>query len=113
MSYIVNLLLFFAIFSASAQAIPTNKNYRQLAVNCVQCHADPSTHAPLIGDEGSWKSVLAQGKETILKNIYLGKKGMPPLGYCSSCSEEDFLILIEIMAGPKAIETFDLNTEGN
>lgn len=98
MSFIAKLL-FLVIFSISAQAAATDKNYRQLAVNCVQCHADPSSHAPLIGDKASWKSVLDQGTETILKNIYLGKKGMPPLGYCSSCSQEDFIILINLMAG--------------
>lgn len=110
MSFIVKLL-FFAIFSVSAQSTPIDKNYRQLAVNCTQCHADPSSNAPLIGNTEQWSDILQQDKEEILKNIYLGKNGMPPLGYCSSCTEEDFIALIQLMAGPDATKHFDLNGE--
>lgn len=111
MSIFLKLALLLLILSGSAQAMPSDKNYRQLEVNCVQCHADPSTNAPLIGDTERWVEVLEQGEEEILKSLYLGKQGMPPLGYCSSCSQQDFINLIKLMAGPSAAEQFDLNNE--
>lgn len=72
--------------------------YQKLAVNCVQCHANPETGAPLMGNAEQWEPVLKQDKQQVLKNIYLGKNRMPPLGYCSSCTEQDFIYLTRIMA---------------
>lgn len=111
MDMLLRFSLLFIFFSTWAHATPTDKHYRQLAINCVQCHADPSTNAPLIGDTKEWSHILLQGKETVLNNLYLGKKGMPPLGYCSSCSQEDFITLIKLMAGPTAAEHFESNHE--
>jgi len=82
-----------------AESNPASKLYEKLAVNCVQCHANPETGAPLMGDTEQWGDVIAKDKETVLRNIYLGKGGMPPLGYCSSCSTDDFLKLTKIMMG--------------
>ena len=72
---------------------------QKLEVNCVQCHADPATGAPLMGDISRWRQILQQDKQQVLRNIYLGKNGMPPLGYCSSCSAVDFVQLTRLMAG--------------
>ncbi len=111
MATLLRLSLFIFIFSVSVQAESTDKNNRQLAVNCLQCHADPSTKAPLIGDSDHWSSILEQGKEVVLKHVYLGLNGMPPLGYCSSCSQQDFINLIKLMAGPIAAAGFDIKKE--
>ena len=35
----------------------------------------------------------------MLQNVVYGIRGMPPLGYCSACTEEDFRVLIRLMAG--------------
>lgn len=72
---------------------------QKLAVNCVQCHANAETGAPLMGDIQAWQPILQQDKQQVLRNIYLGKNGMPPLGYCSSCSAIDFVQLTRLMAG--------------
>jgi len=108
MSTFFRLSLLFFVLSESAQAITTDNNYLQLKINCVQCHADSSTNAPLIGDTKRWIDIFKKGKIEILKSVYLGKKGMPPLGYCSSCSQQDFINLIQLMSGPSAAEQFDL-----
>lgn len=111
MAILLRFSLFLAIFSVSAQEHSTNRNYQQLAVNCVQCHSDPTTQAPLIGDTKRWATILKQGRDVVLSNLYLGYKGMPPLGYCSSCSQQDFVNLIKIMAGPIAAKNFDINKD--
>jgi cytochrome c5 len=65
----------------------------------MQCHALPGLGAPLIGDQASWKSVREGGEDAALRNVLNGIRGMPPLGYCGACSEEDFRVLIRFMAG--------------
>lgn len=68
------------------------------AVNCTQCHARAETGAPQVGDADAWRPRLAQGEDRLLANVVLGKNGMPPLGYCSACSEADLRALIRFLA---------------
>jgi cytochrome c5 len=77
-------------------------NARQMQLlqqNCVQCHATETAGAPLIGRRDDWRDALVRGEEAMLVNTVQGLRGMPPLGYCSSCSEADFRALIRFMAG--------------
>ena len=52
-----------------------------------------------MGDQGAWGAILAQGKQQIMTHVVEGLRGMPPLGYCSACSEDDLITLSEILAG--------------
>ena len=70
-----------------------------LTTKCVQCHAVPHTGAPLMGRARDWQAVLAQGEDQTLVNVVEGIRGMPPLGYCSACSEDDLRELIRFVAG--------------
>lgn len=65
----------------------------------MQCHARPETGAPILGVPGDWRSSAARGEDAMLQNVVYGIRGMPPLGYCSACTEEDFRVLIRLMAG--------------
>jgi len=65
---------------------------------CVQCHANQHTGAPLIGAREEWRSVVNQGEFVTLSNVVQGIRGMPPLGYCSACSEEDLMAITRFMA---------------
>ena len=71
-----------------------------LANNCMQCHADPETTAPVFGIEADWVSTLSRSEEQVLENVIQGINGMPPLGYCSACSEEDFRAMIRFFLAP-------------
>jgi len=65
---------------------------------CVQCHTNPHTGAPLMGAQEEWRSVVNQGEFVTLSNVVQGIRGMPPLGYCSACSEEDLMAITRFMA---------------
>ena len=65
---------------------------------CVQCHANPHTGAPVMGLPEEWSDVVKQGEFATLSNVVQGIRGMPPLGYCSACSEEDLMAITRFMA---------------
>lgn len=82
-----------------AFANPSEKQLKQLTVNCLQCHADPRTEAPLMGNPNDWQPVIKKGLNQVTQNVIHGINGMPPAGYCSSCSEQDLLALIKLISG--------------
>ncbi|MGN8277620.1 c-type cytochrome [Pseudomonas sp. SMN5] len=67
--------------------------------SCKLCHANPAAGAPLTGDTNAWAPRVAQGAETLLDHAINGYNGMPPMGLCMHCSEEQFLALIAFMSG--------------
>ncbi|WP_265534488.1 c-type cytochrome [Pseudomonas saponiphila] len=69
------------------------------ASSCQLCHANPASGAPLVGDAKAWAPRLAQGADTLLDHSINGYQGMPPMGQCMQCSEEQFLALICFMSG--------------
>lgn len=70
------------------------------AGTCQSCHGVGIGDAPVAGDSAAWQPRLAKGMDTLLNNTISGFGGMPPLGSCSDCNEEDFLALIEFMTSP-------------
>jgi cytochrome c5 len=89
--------------SAGAAPGPLDERRTALfAANCIQCHARPETGAPQLGDEATWASRRAQGAEALLRHTVLGVDAMPPLGYCSACSEADLRALIQFLSGAPA-----------
>lgn len=69
--------------------------------SCKACHSTPATGAPQKGDAEAWAPRVAQGVDTLLDHTIEGYKGMPPMGMCMDCSEDQFIALIEHMAGTK------------
>jgi len=69
--------------------------------SCKRCHASPASGAPLTGDIQGWAPRVAQGMDTLLDHSINGYNGMPPMGMCMQCSEEEFLALISFMSGQK------------
>lgn len=67
--------------------------------SCKLCHANPAAGAPLTGNAAAWGPRLAQGADTLLDHTLNGYNGMPPMGLCVQCSEEQFLALISFMSG--------------
>ena len=68
---------------------------------CQNCHGKPASGAPQVGDAKAWAPRVAQGKEIVLNHIINGYKGMPPMGLCMQCSEDDFIAVTEYMSGAK------------
>jgi cytochrome c5 len=52
-----------------------------------------------MGNPPDWKVRNEQGMDRLLANTVLGLRGMPPLGYCSACSEQDLRELIMAVSG--------------
>lgn len=93
------LSLFGVCLSFSAHAGLDDRQTRLLTNNCVQCHARPDIGAPLMGNAADWVERNKQGENKLLVNVVHGLRGMPPLGYCSACSETDFRAMIKVMPG--------------
>lgn len=68
---------------------------------CSNCHGKPASGAPQLGDAKAWAPRVAQGREVVLGHIINGYKGMPPMGMCMQCAEDDFVAVTEYMAGAK------------
>ncbi|WP_447749085.1 c-type cytochrome [Pseudomonas nicosulfuronedens] len=67
--------------------------------SCKLCHANPASGAPQSGDTKAWQPRVAQGADSLLDHSINGYKGMPPMGLCMQCSEDQFLALISFMSG--------------
>jgi cytochrome c5 len=70
--------------------------YQQI---CAQCHARPGIGVPQVGDAAAWRDRAAPGLDALVASTVNGLRGMPPLGTCSFCSEDDFRELAAFMAG--------------
>jgi len=66
---------------------------------CAQCHIQPIPGVPLLGDEAEWAPRRARGFDAVLAGTVNGVGGMPPLGTCSFCTEDDLRRLVAFMAG--------------
>lgn len=70
--------------------------------SCSVCHSNAATTgAPLARDRAAWAPRIAQGREVLLDHTINGFNGMPPMGACSDCTEEQYVALIEYMANAK------------
>lgn len=87
------------LLPVAAVAELTPRQSALMTNNCLQCHARPVTGAPVIGKADDWSARLQKGDLVLLRNTVEGFKGMPPMGYCSACNEEDFRAMIVQMAG--------------
>jgi cytochrome c5 len=95
----VTMLLLSSLGLNASQAAPDARQIMLLTNNCLQCHVNTESTAPIMGVSKDWESVIAQGEEVTLRNVVLGVRGMPPLGYCSACSEQDLRVLTRLVAG--------------
>ena len=86
--------------TAAAAAAPADPQLARIyGQTCKACHTVAASGAPLTGDRAAWQPRIAQGLPTLLEHTVNGYKGMPPLGACMDCSEQEFEALIRFMAG--------------
>ena len=69
------------------------------ARSCALCHATGVGGAPRAGNLEEWQPRIAKGNQILLDHTVNGFNNMPPLGYCMSCEEDDFIALIDFMSG--------------
>jgi len=91
------LLINIGLLSSSSAQELTQEQSQLFINNCLQCHSNAETGAPVIGNTNDWVDVVAKGEDKIVNNVIQGIRGMPPLGYCSACSKDDFRVLIRFM----------------
>jgi len=70
-----------------------------MGVVCARCHARPGIGAPLLGKPSDWVELREQGLDTLTAHTVSGFGGMPALGTCSYCSEDDLRTMVAWMAG--------------
>jgi len=72
---------------------------------CFSCHAAGIASAPRTGDAEAWQTRLAKGREALLQATIDGvPPGMPPMGLCSSCTEEELSAAIDYMLERSIVE---------
>lgn len=72
---------------------------REYNRSCIACHATGAAGAPRSFDTEAWQLRMSKGMEVLVKNTREGYEAMPPMGFCSGCSDDDFRALIVYMAG--------------
>lgn len=89
--------------AAAAQALPALAADLQpiYARSCATCHANPASGAPLAGNRAAWASRMGKGRDVLLEHTINGFNGMPPMGACADCSEEQYAALIGYMSGTR------------
>ena len=84
----------------SKRLMPSDPDTKSLYIqSCYSCHGTGAAGAPRSGNTGDWEPRLAKGMDTLLDHTINGFNGMPPLGMCMDCGEEEFVALINFMAG--------------
>lgn len=79
----------------AGQTHPGEATYNR---SCFSCHAGGVAGAPVPGDTEAWAPRLAKGRAALLQSVKEGMPpGMPPMGLCMSCSDEDFEQVIDYM----------------
>lgn len=76
-------------------AQPGEETYNRF---CFSCHQAGVAGAPRFGDAEAWAPRIAQGREVLLAHTKSGvPPGMPPMGLCTSCTEQDLADAIDYM----------------
>ena len=95
-------LLCLALAGAASAGPPAALGPREARIFqlvCAQCHLRPAIGVPQLGDAAAWRERSARGEASLLANSVDGVGGMPPLGTCAFCSEEDLRLLARFLAG--------------
>lgn len=80
---------------ASAGAHPGEQTYNR---SCFSCHQGGIAGAPRFGDAEAWAPRIAKGPALLLANTRTGiPPGMPAMGLCTTCSEQDLIDVIDYM----------------
>jgi len=77
------------------QSHPGENTYNRF---CFSCHAGGVGGAPIPGDTEGWAPRIAKGREALVQSVIEGMPpGMPPMGLCMSCTNEDIEQAVDYM----------------
>ena len=96
------LLVIVCLTGASTAVAAPGLPPRQARIHqqiCATCHNRPGIGVPLAGDESAWAPRRERGLAALVESTVNGVGGMPPLGTCSFCTQEDLELLIAYLAG--------------
>ena len=86
------------VLSVVGMLITVNSAAQPMTQRQTELFAFEESGAPNIGDAKAWEHRTAKGEEVLLAHVIEGFQGMPPLGYCSACNEEDFRAMVRTIA---------------
>ena len=66
-------------------------------VSCTTCHAIGLAGAPKFGDKISWGDRAEKDLNQLVETVVNGLNGMPPMGLCMDCSEEELTSSVQYM----------------
>lgn len=69
--------------------------------SCIACHGSGSGGAPVSFSPKAWQPRLKKGMPVLVNNVMKGMVGMPAMGYCTDCTEQEIEAMIRFMASPK------------
>lgn len=67
--------------------------------SCYACHRNDVPGLPRAGDPDDWKERRTVGLDGLVERAMKGFRGMPPMGMCPTCTQEDMRALVAYMAG--------------
>jgi len=64
---------------------------------CTTCHAIALAGAPKFGDRVSWGERANEDLDRLVETVTNGLGGMPPMGMCMDCSQEELTNAVQYM----------------
>ncbi|WP_084591473.1 c-type cytochrome [Gilvimarinus agarilyticus] len=64
---------------------------------CHTCHAAGVAGAPKLGDSAAWADRIAKGMDTLHEHALKGFNGMPAMGLCATCSDDEVMAAVDYM----------------
>ena len=64
---------------------------------CTTCHAIALAGAPKFGDRVSWGERANEDLDHLVETVINGLGGMPPMGMCMNCSQEELTNAVQYM----------------
>jgi len=64
---------------------------------CTACHGTGAGGAPVVGDGAAWADRIAQGNDTLYDHAINGLNGMPAMGLCMDCSNDEIKLAVDYM----------------
>ncbi len=64
---------------------------------CTTCHAIALAGAPKFGDRVSWGERANEDLDHLVETVTNGLGGMPPMGMCMDCSQEELTDAVQYM----------------
>lgn len=65
--------------------------------SCNTCHGTGVAGAPRLGEPADWADRIAAGTDTLYANAINGIGGMPAMGLCATCSEDEIKATVDYM----------------